>query len=301
MARAIRPPSPDASKRVHAEAYDAASGVYDTYEGLFFPYLFGRIRGLIEERLIPSLPAGARVLDVGCGTGQQTLLFDRRGFRAVGIDISPGLVAVANGKLGGGLCLVADACSLPFPDASFDAVSSAGSTINHVPDYPRFFEELGRVLRPGGYVFLESDNKWKPDIMWSLASALAGDPLGYHETLRGAVRYVVRPIHEGYPYVFPLDYGENTVRLLHLRTFTFHELKAGLDKADCDVVATFGAHSVTNLMPSTIMLRDRPGRLARALFSALRQAEDRVYGRWPFSRMGMSIMVIGRKRGGREK
>ncbi len=118
----------DTSKRAHAEAYDEASDIYDTYEGLFFPHLFGRIRQLLLEKFIPALPPGAKVLDIGCGTGQQTMLFKNKGFDVVGIDISEGLVRVANKKLGEGICLVSDACKLPFSDASFDAISSAGST-----------------------------------------------------------------------------------------------------------------------------------------------------------------------------
>ncbi len=43
----------ETSKREHAEAYDEASDIYDTYEGLFFPYLFGRINSLLKERFIP--------------------------------------------------------------------------------------------------------------------------------------------------------------------------------------------------------------------------------------------------------
>lgn len=286
----------ESSKREHAEAYDEASDIYDTYEGLFFPYLFGRISSLLKERFIPLLPQGARVLDIGCGTGQQTLLFDKCGFDVAGIDISHGLVKVANKKLGKGVCMTSDACRLPFPDACFDAVSSAGSTVNHIPDYSCFFEEAGRVLKPGGYLFLESDNKWKPDILWSLASTLTGDPLEYHETLPGVIGYVKRPLNEGYPYVFPLTYDENKVKLLHLRTFTYHELQEELKNVGCDIVAAYGAHSITNVIPSTVMLKDHPGRLTRGMFSILKAAEDRVYGTWPFSRAGMSIMVIAKKK-----
>lgn len=286
----------ESSKREHAEAYDEASDIYDTYEGLFFPYLFGRISSLLKERFIPLLPQGARVLDIGCGTGQQTLLFDKCGFDVAGIDISHGLVKVANKKLGKGVCMTSDACRLPFPDACFDAVSSAGSTVNHIPDYSCFFEEAGRVLKPGGYMFLESDNKWKLDILWSLASTLAGDPLKYHETLSGVIGYVKRPLREGYPYVFPLTYDENKVKLLHLRTFTYYELREELKNVGCEIVAAYGAHSITNIIPSTVMLKDHPGRLARGMFSILKAAEDRAYGTWPFSRTGMSIMVIAKKK-----
>jgi ubiquinone/menaquinone biosynthesis C-methylase UbiE len=285
----------ESSKREHAEAYDEASDIYDTYEGLYFPYLFGRIHLLLKERFIPKLPPGARVLDIGCGTGQQTLLFDKSGFDVVGIDISHGLVKVANKKLGKGVCLVSDACKLPFPDACFDAVSSAGSTVNHIPDYQCFFDEAGRVLKPGGYLFLESDNKWKPDIFWSFASTLTGDPLKYHETLPEVIGYVRRPFHEGYPYVFPLTFDENKVKLLRLRTLTFHELQSELKNIGCEVLAVYGAHSITNIIPTTIMQQDHPGRIARGLFSILKAVEDRVYGIWPFSRTGVSIMVIAKK------
>ncbi|WP_174590040.1 class I SAM-dependent methyltransferase [Methanocella conradii] len=285
----------EASKREHAAAYDEASDIYDTYEGLFFPYLFGRIHSLLKERFMPLLPHGARVLDVGCGTGQQTRLFKENGYEVVGIDISEGLVRVANRKMGEGICLVSDACKLPFPDASFDAISSAGSTVNHIPDYPRFFEEAGRVLKPGGYLFLESDNKWKPDILWGMASALVWDPLGYHETASEVIDHVKRPFHEGYLYVFPLTYDDSKVKLLRLRAFTFHELRRELEGVGCEVIAVYGAHSLTNAIPSTVMLKDRPGRFTKALFSMLKVVEDRAYDKWPINRIGMSIMVIAKK------
>jgi ubiquinone/menaquinone biosynthesis C-methylase UbiE len=287
----------ETSKREHAEAYDEASDIYDTYEGLFYPYLFGRIHGLLSDRLIPLLPPRGRVLDIGCGTGQQTVLFKNKGFDVVGIDISIGLVGVANKKLCEGICMASDACQLPFPDARFDAVTSAGSTVNHIPDYHRFFEEAGRVLKPGGHIFLESDNKWKPDILWCMASALTGDPLKYHEAPSNVIRHVLRPLRQGYPYVFPLAYDDNKVKLLHLRTFTFHELRDELKSVGCDIIASYGAHSVTNVIPSTIMLKDRPGRLTKSLFSLLSAIEARAYDKWPVSRTGMSIMVIAKKKG----
>jgi len=81
-----------------------------------------------------------------------------------------------------------------------------------------------------------------------------------------------------------------------LRTFTYHELERELKNVGCEIVAAYGAHSITNVIPSTVMLRDHPGRLARGMFSILSAAEDVVYGTWPFSRTGMSIMVIAKKK-----
>ncbi len=202
---------------------------------------------------------------------------------------------VANKKLGEGICLVSDACKLPFPDATFDAISSAGSTVNHIPDYQRFFEEAGRVLKPGGYIFLESDNKWQPDIAWCMLSSLTGDPLKYHEKPGAVLNYVKRPLREGYPYVFRLTFDDNKVKLLNLRTFTFYELKDQFGSMGCHILSSYGAHSITNVIPSNFMLKDKPGRVTRALFKVLKALEDISYDKWPFSRLGMSIMVIAKK------
>jgi ubiquinone/menaquinone biosynthesis C-methylase UbiE len=289
-------PNPDALKKYNADVYDDASAIYDTYEGLFFPYLFGRIRDLITGRFIPALPGKARVLDIGCGTGQQTQQFLAAGCNVTGIDISAGLVRVANRKLGTHVCLVSDACSLPFADASFDAVSCAGSTVNHIPDYQCFFDEIGRVLKPGGIVFLESDNKWRPDMFWCLLSTMVGDPLAYHEKLGHVIGYFRRPLGEGYPYEFPLAFDGDKVRMLHLRTFTHSELSQELRQRGFEIESVHGIHAITNVIPSPLMLKDRPGRATKAAFRALSAVEDRTYGIWPVNRCGMSIILIAHKK-----
>lgn len=289
-------PNPDALKKYNADVYDDASAIYDTYEGLFFPYLFGRIRELIARRFIPALPAGACVLDVGCGSGQQTMQFRAAGFDVTGIDISAGLVRVANRKLGVRLCMVSDACCLPFRDAAFDAVSCAGSTINHIPDYPRFFDEICRVLKPGGVVFLESDNKWRPDMFWCLLSTFAGDPLAYREKPGRVIGYFKRPLGEGYPYEFPLAFDGDKVRMLHLRTFTHAELSREFRQRGLEVQSVYGIHAITNLIPSPLMLKDKPGRATRAAFRVLSAIEGHTYGIWPVNRCGMSIILIAEKR-----
>jgi hypothetical protein len=43
------------------------------------------------------------------------------------------------------------------------------------------------------------------------------------------------------------------------------------------------------------MLKDKPGRIAKSTFSVLKTFEDRAYDKWPFNRLGVSIMLIARK------
>lgn len=99
--------------------------------------------------------AGARVLDVGCGTG----LLARAAIAVVGehgsvtaIDPSPAMIDRAR-RRGLSRLYLGIAESLPFADATFDLVTM-GYALRHVSDVDRAFAEFRRVLRPGGRVVL---------------------------------------------------------------------------------------------------------------------------------------------------
>lgn len=105
-----------------------------------------------------AAPAGQDVLDVGCGTGDLAIALARRGVRrVVGVDFSPGMLAAAGEKIrrlgpSGRVFLVeGDALALPFPDASFDRVTS-GFLLRNLADLALALTEMRRVLRPGGRV-----------------------------------------------------------------------------------------------------------------------------------------------------
>ena len=104
------------------------------------------------EQALDALPAApARALDVGTGTGDGAFAIARRFPEAevVGGDLAEAMLAHARRKLDGDLAErvrfeVADASRLPYPDGSFDLVAHA----NMIP----FFDEIARVLAPGGHV-----------------------------------------------------------------------------------------------------------------------------------------------------
>jgi len=104
------------------------------------------------EQALDALPASpARALDVGTGTSDGARAIARRFPEAevVGVDLAEAMLAQARLKLDGGLAErvrfeVADASRLPYPDGSFDLVAHA----NMIP----FFDEIARVLAPGGHV-----------------------------------------------------------------------------------------------------------------------------------------------------
>jgi SAM-dependent methyltransferase len=94
--------------------------------------------------------ASQRVLEVGCGTGCDLLQFANHGAHAVGIDITPEHLRLAQERVGQ-LAEVrqADARELPFSDGSFDYVYSHG-VLHHIENPRRVVEEIFRVLRTGG-------------------------------------------------------------------------------------------------------------------------------------------------------
>jgi SAM-dependent methyltransferase len=106
-----------------------------------------------------GLSTTSRVLDVACGAGGPSLFMARTtGCEVTGIDITPNGVASAT-ELAASLDLAERACfkcvdatgPLPFDAATFDAVVCMDS-INHFYDRVPLFQELRRILRPGGHL-----------------------------------------------------------------------------------------------------------------------------------------------------
>ena len=102
-----------------------------------------------------EVPPGAVWLDLCCGTGilSMTIAECREPSRVVGVDRSDGQIDFAR-RHRAGLNIeyqVADAMSLPLPDASFDACVS-GLGLNFITDPAKALEEVRRVMRPGGLV-----------------------------------------------------------------------------------------------------------------------------------------------------
>ena len=102
-----------------------------------------------------DLPAGCRLLDVACGSGQVALWAARDGMNVTGVDIAPNLVqraqARANAEGLNARFMEGDAEALPFEDASFDIVTSLVGAM-FAPRPELVARELLRVCSPGGTI-----------------------------------------------------------------------------------------------------------------------------------------------------
>jgi len=96
---------------------------------------------------------GARVLDVGCGTGLFLRLARQRGAAVAGVDASAASIELARERLPEADLACEDPESLPFPDGSFDVVT-AFDAFQRAADPGGALREAVRVSRPGGALVL---------------------------------------------------------------------------------------------------------------------------------------------------
>ncbi|MGO8818047.1 MAG: methyltransferase domain-containing protein [Terriglobia bacterium] len=126
----------------------------------------GKLNSRVEQfkaRLAELCPPPARVLDLGCGTGEISAAIDQMGYHVTACDFAEDMLHVArrshSGTAVNWVCLEPSWELLPFEDASFDAII-ASSVFEYLDDVPRVAKELSRVLRPDGVLLLTVPNPW---------------------------------------------------------------------------------------------------------------------------------------------
>ncbi len=118
--------------------------------------LFHRLSGDVDPRDFVQVPAGARVLDYGCGLAGYLCDFHDRGVSISGAEIA-GYVVEACRNNGFDVHKVEDFSHIPFADGEFDVVYLM-QVFEHLRDPHEFMKELARILKGGGMLYLAVPN-----------------------------------------------------------------------------------------------------------------------------------------------
>lgn len=140
------------SEKRHSSYDDIAA----MYHKLWADWYLPAAMPALERLFFSQVKAGARVLDLCCGSGHVTKELSARGYRVTGVDNSAELIAVARRELAGLDLRVQDARELSL-DQSYAAVLSTFDSLNHIleiDELERVFMGVSRTLEPGGlFVF----------------------------------------------------------------------------------------------------------------------------------------------------
>jgi demethylmenaquinone methyltransferase/2-methoxy-6-polyprenyl-1,4-benzoquinol methylase len=188
--------------------------IADRYDFITVALSYGQDRRWKQRLVAMAAPgAGTRALDLATGTGDLAFACADRGARVVGLDITLRMIELARAKqrvpgakaappadakraprpAGTAAFLVGDMLSLPFPDRSFDLVTT-GYGLRNVPDLARGVEEIQRVLKPGGQVLSLDFNR-------PVNTLVRAAYLAYLTAVGGALGWVLHSDPDTYRYI----------------------------------------------------------------------------------------------------
>jgi ubiquinone/menaquinone biosynthesis C-methylase UbiE len=261
------------------------AAIADGYEDSIrrFPYFlnvyrqYARALADVFERKRGGRPFHT-VVEMGAGTGAQTLYLARHARRVVSLDLSESLLRINREKLRAeritNVQLVAgDITRSGLRTGMADCVVSLGDVFSHLARYETALQEMARVTRPGGLLCFDCDNKWYPQLLWDWAELrrATADPSVGH----------VRPwCYQG--------------QQVDLCTFTQKEIRGLLGRVGFRIERTYGFDFFTTLAPEPFHFSDMTSFGSKACY-ALGWMDRKLTRFFPVNRLAENKLFIARR------
>lgn len=300
---------------------------YDKISDLWYSWLFSRLHYLIASKILYKKKP-MKVLDVGCGTGFQSYLYAIAGCEIYGIDIACDLIEKAKKKLQSfnsekfelftpyydyvkrynrqikqiiqnnsskdkyipPKFLECNAINIQFDNEEFDHINCCGSTLSFIPRYKKAISEISRVLKKNGTFFIEVENRWNIGLIWYVIDPLFRGKFEYHHDFKTGLKILIRKPTRNIWIDYPFGDYDKSVNM-KLKLFTTYSLKRTLLNYGLKVEKKWAIHSITNLIPSTLLDCSKPTQKIISRFKFLASLEEKL----SFKMLGSSLVLFGHK------
>jgi ubiquinone/menaquinone biosynthesis C-methylase UbiE len=267
-----------------SQAFDRAAPNYDVLYQANPVMAWMRSESLTA--LMTAFAPGSRLLEIGCGTGDEAIALSRAGYRIVATDIAPGMIEAARtkaqtlglGKVNWRVLAAGRLTDLlgEYGSASFDGAYASFGALNCEPELAPVFDALACLLRPGAALVCSVMNRWCAwEIGWEL--------LHLHP------RRALRRLGKGWLMAgLASPDGSLPVPVLYYTP-------RGLERAFAPQFRLQAAFGLPVLLPPPYLahLLDQHS----ALFSRLQRIERFLRGRFPFHALGDHFLLVAVRTG----
>jgi len=271
----VAPTPLDIRLRETQEAFDSVAADYDGPRGN--NELIQRMRHTLWATVRAELPAGSRLLDLGCGTGIDAVEFARSRFRVTASDWSPRMVDRARERArAAGVSERLDAVHVGIQeldriDGEFDGVYSNFGPLNCAPDLRQVATECARLVRPGGSLVFSVMGRVVP---WEVG----------HYAMRGRLR---RAMVRGARGVTPVGMNKHTI-------WTWYYFPREFYAAFSEHFTLSSYRALSLFLPPPYMI-DRVQRRP-AFYERLGRMDDRLGGLPLLRDMGDHFLIVMHRR-----
>jgi ubiquinone/menaquinone biosynthesis C-methylase UbiE len=280
---------------------------YDNVIDLYYSWFYSRLHYFICKYVIKKYNP-PQVLDIGCGSGFQSYLYSLAGSFVVGIDISSHLISLAQKKLKTFYnsdqylfpekysfvknynklinrsfkkkykppnFIISDMKYIPFSNNSFPHINCCGSVLNLSENKSHILKEMSRVLKPNGTMFVEIESRWSLDRFWTIIDLLLRNKLGFRTSFKDVIRSIFSNPTNQISIIYP--YGEyNDPIPMKLNLFTKSDLIKDFFGCNLRILKRWTIHSITNIIPSTILDTNYPSNRLTNIFKCLAYLEEKI-------------------------
>jgi O-antigen/teichoic acid export membrane protein/protein-L-isoaspartate O-methyltransferase len=270
-------------RRTTSQAFDAVASEYDAIYGAEGNAVMTWMRRESLALLKEVFPPGSRLLEIGCGTGDEALHLARRGHTVLATDISPAMAAQTRAKArAAGLDDRIAALALPAGNLAalrlprpFDGAYASFGALNCEPDLDAVSAALARILQPGGRFVCSVMARWCPfETTWFL--------------LHARPRAAVRRLRRGWQSMPVAGEAGREVRVA-ARYLSARDVARAFEPA----FTLERTMSLPLLLPPPYL--DPVFRRRRSLFTRLEGWERRLRERWPWRTMGDHVALVLRR------